>query len=253
MDFCGLTPFDASKGTGYLVTCVLPEKGYDTVSKVPVTLGSHNLMHGNEGGARRSKRSKVPVTLGSHNLMHGNELRRVESLRRVGGQRGVYGSRSRYPSEREDEGSGLGICIVLDSQAALRWAAGMVPRDQSRAGTQGDRPRRRRPQALAGASGGDGDASVVAAAACREHGVSLETLRARGRHGNQARSAAVCLCRRFTRAKIGQIGACLGGVDGSTVSHIARAVTAERRKVRGLDARLAQLEAQLRQNADPKS
>jgi hypothetical protein len=95
MDFCGLTPFDASKGTGYLVTCVLPEKGYDTVSKVPVTLGSHNLMHG-------------------------NELRRAESFRRVGGQRGVYGSRSRYPSEREDEGSGLGICIVLDSQAALR-------------------------------------------------------------------------------------------------------------------------------------
>jgi hypothetical protein len=93
----------------------------------------------------------------------------------------------------------------------------------------------------------------VAAAACREHGVSLETLRARGRHGNEARSAAVYLCRRFTRAKIGQIGAYLGGVDGSTVSHIARAVTAERRKVRGLDARLAELEAQLRQNADPKT
>jgi len=39
--------------------------------------------YGCDGGlARGSKGSKVPVTLGSHNLMHGNELRRVGSFRR---------------------------------------------------------------------------------------------------------------------------------------------------------------------------
>ena len=92
--------------------------------------------------------SKVPVTLESHNLMHGNELRRVESFRRVGGRRGVYGSRSRYPSERCGRQQGawplgethaawqrrLAARHVISSHASVRVSAASSSREKSSCG-----------------------------------------------------------------------------------------------------------------------
>ena len=75
--------------------------------------------------------------------------------------------------------------------------------------------------------------------------VPPETLRHRGRHGNEARSAAIYLSRKLTDAGGRQIGAYFGGVGPSAVSNTARQVQQDRKQSRRLNAQLTQTEAAL--------
>jgi len=78
--------------------------------------------------------------------------------------------------------------------------------------------------------------------------VPPETLRQRGRHGNDARSAAIYLGRKLTDTPGRQIGAYFGGVGPSAVSMAVTKTRQARKKRRALNARLTQAEAALREN-----
>ena len=87
----------------------------------------------------------------------------------------------------------------------------------------------------------------VAAAVAEGFGVARETLRLRGRHGNEARSAATYLSRRLTDASGQQIGAYFGGVGPAAVSRTVANVRAARKRSRALHAKLREVEEALRQ------
>ena len=86
----------------------------------------------------------------------------------------------------------------------------------------------------------------VATAVCRAFAVSSELLAERGRHHNDARSAAVYLCRQHTRASGEAIGQRFGGVRGPAVWHIAHRIAQRRHRDNHLHAKLTQIEKQLR-------
>jgi len=83
--------------------------------------------------------------------------------------------------------------------------------------------------------------------------VPLDTLRRRGRCGNEARSAAIRLTRRVTDAPGRQIGAYFGGVGPSTVSTVVAKVRQDRMRKRSPNARLIQTEAALRKKGTMKT
>ena len=88
----------------------------------------------------------------------------------------------------------------------------------------------------------------IVACVCRVYGVSPGALAERGRHHNEARQAAIYLCRRLTRTPVAQIGARFGGVHASRVTHIVDAVTYRRSHHRETDALLADIEDHLAEN-----
>jgi len=87
----------------------------------------------------------------------------------------------------------------------------------------------------------------VAAAVADAFGVARDALGQRGRHGNEARSAAIYLSRKLTDASGRQIGAYFGGVGPSAVSSMARKVPQDRKRKPQLNATLIKTEAALRE------
>ncbi|MBC8443356.1 hypothetical protein H8D79_01375 [PVC group bacterium] len=86
----------------------------------------------------------------------------------------------------------------------------------------------------------------VEAAVCKAFGVTLETLRAKGRHDNDARRAAIYLCRELTLASARVLGLTFGGVTAQAISKTAHQVAHQRQKDRSLDRELTRIEALLR-------
>ena len=86
----------------------------------------------------------------------------------------------------------------------------------------------------------------VTAAVCRAFAVSPELLAERGRHHNDARSAAVYLCRQHTRASAETIGRRFGGVRGPAVWRIVHRIVQRRHRDKRLHAKLTQIEMRLK-------
>jgi len=95
--------------------------------------------------------------------------------------------------------------------------------------------------------------SAVTAAVCQAYGISADQLTVRGRKENEARSVAVYLCRRLSRASIREIGAFFGGVDGSAVSHIVAKVLEKGKGDKKLKRTLMRLEQALGQDSSFKT
>ena len=86
---------------------------------------------------------------------------------------------------------------------------------------------------------------AVAAATAEVFGVSVASLRERGRHGNDARKAAIYLTRQKTGLGLRAIGEWYGGLKESAVSNIARNLAADLPRRRALRRRLARIEEAL--------
>jgi REP element-mobilizing transposase RayT len=82
---------------------------------------------------------------------------------------------------------------------------------------------------------------------CEACGVEPDSLRRRGRHGNEPRRLAIALSRELTTLPLREIGARFGGIGPGAVSNVVRQVTGRRRSTR----RLATLRRQIRE-ADQK-
>ena len=70
-------------------------------------------------------------------------------------------------------------------------------------------------------------------------------LTARGTHHNDARSAAIHLCHRFTPVPVEQIGQRFGGIQGSAVCHLLRRLSERRQRDRHLDRLLGKAQRQV--------
>jgi len=85
----------------------------------------------------------------------------------------------------------------------------------------------------------------VEGAVCEALAVPLDTLQAKGRQGNDARQAAIYLCRELTLTSARALGVRFGGVTAQAISKTARQVAYRRQKERRLDRQLAKIEAKL--------
>ena len=85
----------------------------------------------------------------------------------------------------------------------------------------------------------------VEAAVCEAFAVTLDALQAKGRQDNDARRAAIYLCRELTLSSARALGVRFGGVTAQAISKTARQVAHRRQKERRLDRQLAKIEAQL--------
>ena len=85
----------------------------------------------------------------------------------------------------------------------------------------------------------------VVEAVCASYGVAADHVLRRGRRRNQARLAAVYLCRSLTGASVRAIGLHFGGVNGQAISNLVRKVTRERLRDRKLRSRLSAIEEAL--------
>jgi len=88
----------------------------------------------------------------------------------------------------------------------------------------------------------------VEAAVCAAYRVPASTLRARGRHGNEARAVAVYMARALTPAPVTEIAERFGGVVASAASNLVRQVSLRRKTDQPLDARLRTIELALTKN-----
>ena len=64
----------------------------------------------------------------------------------------------------------------------------------------------------------------IAQAVCKTYGASPDLLSRRGKHGNEARDAAIYLARTLTPATVAEIGAHFGGITAAAVSRTSRRV-----------------------------
>ncbi len=87
----------------------------------------------------------------------------------------------------------------------------------------------------------------VEAAVCEALGVTLETLRTKGRHDNDARRSAIYLCRELTLDSARALGLAFGGVAAQAISKTARQVAHGRQQEKRLDRELAGIENRLRE------
>jgi REP-associated tyrosine transposase len=90
----------------------------------------------------------------------------------------------------------------------------------------------------------------IAAATATAFGVSVESLRERGRHGNAARKAAIYMTRQKTGLGLREIGSWYGGLRESSTSNIIRTLAAALPKQRTLRRRIAQIEKCLETQGD---
>ena len=81
---------------------------------------------------------------------------------------------------------------------------------------------------------------------CAAFDVAPETLRQRGRHGNEARSAAIYLSRKLSDTPGRQIGTYFGGIGPSAVSMMVTRAREARKESQAFRTRLAKAEAALR-------
>ncbi len=86
---------------------------------------------------------------------------------------------------------------------------------------------------------------AIERAVCGVFGVDAGRLRERRRWGNEARAAALYLCRKWTGMTVRELGAKFGGVGAPAVSMVAAQVTRQLADDKGLAERVGRCEAEL--------
>ena len=86
---------------------------------------------------------------------------------------------------------------------------------------------------------------AVATATAEAFGVTVASLRERGRHGNEARKAAIYLTRQKTGLGLRAIGEWYGGLKESAISNIVRAFASALPRHRALRRRIARIDEAL--------
>ena len=84
-------------------------------------------------------------------------------------------------------------------------------------------------------------------AVCQVLAVSAKSLRARGKHGNDARAAALYLCRHLTPVPVRGIGEHFGGIGAAAVCSAVAKVAERRTRDQRLDRHLRRIEATIRE------
>jgi len=127
--------------------------------------------------------------------------------------------------------------VLLGSQSFLeamsRWLRGRLPEQDVPAAREIRRS----------ASLGD-----VERAVCAAYRVPAEALRARGKHRNEPRVAAIYLGRTLGRVPVRAVGERFGGVGATAVSNIVRKAEVRRKRDSGFAARLESVEQALGKN-----
>jgi len=85
----------------------------------------------------------------------------------------------------------------------------------------------------------------VVAAVCEVYGTSEDTLRARGRRGNEPRAVALYLCKRLTRVCLSELGQTFGGVGASAVCNAVSALDHRLQRDRRVARLVSQIEKHL--------
>ena len=160
-------------------------------------------------------------------MQHGRTLRAARRAYRRFLQEGIM-SRSRSPLAEVTASTLLGTRSYVDRMRA--WLDGQLP--------DRDVPAARQLRQRVGIA-------QVEEAVREAFGVGRESLLVRGCHANDARMAAVYLCRSLTTSAVRELGDRFGRVSGQAISKTARHVAERRVGDKRLDRLLTEIEAKL--------
>ena len=91
---------------------------------------------------------------------------------------------------------------------------------------------------------------VILEVVSHSHGVEESAILQRGRHGNDARQAALCLCRRLTDERVGNLAERFGGVSSAAITKAVTRGESRRSTDHRWDRHLVELEAQIKSHQE---